>query len=81
MKRIMNVMEAGSMFAEVWSFYKTYAGRQLNEQERGDVVGRSQELHKKYNADLCLMVTGAVVDELMLTEKFLKAREGNGSQK
>ena len=68
------------MFTEVWSFYKKYACRQLSDQERDAAVAESQELHGKYKTNFCKELVLAVIDQLDLTQKYLKARKDNGNQ-
>lgn len=71
---IMGFTEASRMFRDVWSLYKGYAARQLNEKELEEFVNKASGVYEKYRMPLAKDVITAVVGEIERTAKFYDNR-------
>ena len=71
---IMGFAEAGRMFKDVWSLYKKYAARRLDEAELEEFRDKVREVYEKYNTPFAKKIFLALVDEVERTANFYDRR-------
>lgn len=75
---IMGFTEASRMFRDVWSLYKQYAVRRLDEKELEEFVRKAGTMYEKYTTPFAKETFIAVVGEIERTAKFYNIQTKGG---
>ncbi len=71
---IMGFAEASRMFRDVWSLYRKYAARRLDDTEMEDFTCRVSDIYGKYKTPFAKVLLMAVVEEIERVSKFYEKR-------
>ncbi|EOS78973.1 hypothetical protein C817_03496 [Dorea sp. 5-2] len=72
---IMGFTEASRMFRDVWSLYRRYAARRLDEAGMDEVRDCVSVVYEKYKAPFAKEILLAVVGEIERTARFYDRKE------